>query len=268
MPLKRFISFSGGVESTTMCVLYGKGATAIFCDTGAENKEMYERLDFCEKRLKEIHNGDFELLRIKPKVKVKGEYVDNLTDAIIGWQFMPTSFQRYCTGRFKIVPIDNFLISQGEPVELLIGFNADEEPSKDRTGSYMKAENVTYRYPLFEDDITRDDCKTILRPYDLEPNFPIYMRRGGCYYCIFKSLSEVKAYYYFDRETFDKMQDLEEKIQDKRQKFFAILSNQRSMKSIREECEQEVAFLGFEAAKATYNNINSGKQACGAFCHR
>lgn len=25
--MKRFISLSGGVESTTMCVLYGKGAT-------------------------------------------------------------------------------------------------------------------------------------------------------------------------------------------------------------------------------------------------
>jgi len=49
--MKRFISFSGGVESTTMCVLYGKGATAIWCDTGAEHKEMYERIDYCEKRL-------------------------------------------------------------------------------------------------------------------------------------------------------------------------------------------------------------------------
>jgi PP-loop superfamily ATP-utilizing enzyme len=29
--MKRFISFSGGVESTTMCILYGKGATAIWC---------------------------------------------------------------------------------------------------------------------------------------------------------------------------------------------------------------------------------------------
>jgi len=32
--MKRFIAFSGGVESTAMCLLYGKGATAVFTDTG------------------------------------------------------------------------------------------------------------------------------------------------------------------------------------------------------------------------------------------
>ena len=73
--MKRFISFSGGVESTTMCILYGKGATAIWCDTGAEHDEMYERIDYCEKRLKEIHNGDFELIRLKASVMVKGNLV-------------------------------------------------------------------------------------------------------------------------------------------------------------------------------------------------
>ena len=49
---KRFISFSGGVESTTMCILFGKGAKAIWCDTGAEHEEMYERIDFVEAKLK------------------------------------------------------------------------------------------------------------------------------------------------------------------------------------------------------------------------
>ena len=43
--MRRFISFSGGVESTTMCLLYGKGATAIWCDTGAEHDLMYQRID-------------------------------------------------------------------------------------------------------------------------------------------------------------------------------------------------------------------------------
>ncbi len=54
--MKRFISFSGGVESTTMCLLYGKGATAIWCDTGAEHGEMYERINKVEDYLKDFHN--------------------------------------------------------------------------------------------------------------------------------------------------------------------------------------------------------------------
>jgi hypothetical protein len=43
-----------------MCLLYGKGATAIFCDTGDEHKELYERLDFLENAFKEI-NDDRDL---------------------------------------------------------------------------------------------------------------------------------------------------------------------------------------------------------------
>ena len=50
--LKRFISFSGGVESTTMCVLFGKGTTAIWCDTGAEHDLMYQRINEVERNWK------------------------------------------------------------------------------------------------------------------------------------------------------------------------------------------------------------------------
>lgn len=75
--MKRFISFSGGVESTTMCILYGKGAKAIWCDTGIEEPEMYERIDHVEKMLKIIHEDDFELVRIIPEVKVKGVTVNS-----------------------------------------------------------------------------------------------------------------------------------------------------------------------------------------------
>lgn len=60
---KRFISFSGGVESTTMCILFGKGAKAIWCDTGAEHEEMYATIDFVEAKLKELEvfNMDVDL---------------------------------------------------------------------------------------------------------------------------------------------------------------------------------------------------------------
>ena len=71
--MKRFISFSGGVESTTMCLLYGKGATAIVCDTGDEEDEMYERWDFVESAMKVIHDNDFTLLRINAIVIAKGK---------------------------------------------------------------------------------------------------------------------------------------------------------------------------------------------------
>ena len=48
MAIKNFISFSGGVESTTMCVLFGKDADAIFSDTGFEHDEIYKRIELVE----------------------------------------------------------------------------------------------------------------------------------------------------------------------------------------------------------------------------
>jgi len=261
--MKRFISFSGGVESTTMCILSGKGATAIWCDTGAEHDEMYERIDQCEKAIKNIHDGDFELVRLKANVKVKGNFVDNLLDAILGWKFMPTQGQRWCTGKFKIAPIDEYLVSQGE-CELLIGLNADEET---RSGNWGLKSNVKYSYPLQQDDLTRDDCTEILNQYGLYPDFPIYMSRGGCFMCIYKSVSEYKAMYVFDKPTFDRVKSIEEKVQDKRNKFFTISVSKKSMAQIQQSVEDEIRNWGMAAVIDFYKQIEQ-KQACGVFCHR
>lgn len=130
--MKKFISFSGGVESTTMCILYGADAKAIWCDAGAEHDEMYQRIDDCEKAIKLIH-PNFEIIRLKASVKVKGTIVDNLIDAILGWKFMPSQGRRWCTGKFKIEPIDLFLKEQGD-CELMIGLNADEEKREGNWG--------------------------------------------------------------------------------------------------------------------------------------
>jgi 3'-phosphoadenosine 5'-phosphosulfate sulfotransferase (PAPS reductase)/FAD synthetase len=65
--MKEFISFSGGVESTTMCVLFGNKADAIFADTGFEHKLIYDRIDLVEKWCQEFHRKDFKIHRIQSK---------------------------------------------------------------------------------------------------------------------------------------------------------------------------------------------------------
>lgn len=263
----RFISFSGGVESTTMCILYGKGATAIWCDTGDEEVEMYERIDFCEKRLLEIHGGDFELKRIKPNVKVKGEYMASISEASM-YKGFPSANRRWCTERFKIQPIDNFLKQQGD-CELMIGFNADEEVGKDRTGNFMTCKNVKYSYPLYDDGYTRDDCESILVDHGLHPFFPVYMSRGGCKHCFFKSKAELKAKYIFNKDGFMENESFENRLNDSysRKKFYAINMNAGTYKSIREEVEREIAMWGLDEVKAMYLKVRPHK-VCGAFCHR
>lgn len=252
--MKKFISFSGGVESTTMCILYGKGATAIWCDTGAEHDLMYDRIDMVEQKLKELHNGDFEL------VKVKSEKYEGLESYAQKAKYMPSGQARYCTRMFKIEPIDNYLGKQGE-CELMIGFNADEEG---RTGNLELKSNVKYTYPLIENVLTRDDCEDILRLHGLHPNFPVYMLRGGCRMCFFKSEKEYRAMYYLNNAEFQKMIEFEEGMQDKRLKFYSIMSNGKSLKQLAEKCKQELNF-DYEQLYADYKKEN---KSCGAFCHR
>jgi 3'-phosphoadenosine 5'-phosphosulfate sulfotransferase (PAPS reductase)/FAD synthetase len=254
LKLKRFISFSGGVESTTMCILYGKGATAIWCDTGAEHEEMYNKIDSVEQRLKELHNGDFELVR------VKNEKHNGLEEYANKAKYMPSGQARYCTRMFKIEPIDDFLGKQGE-CELMIGFNYDEQG---RTGNLELKTNVKYSYPLIEDGLTRDDCEDILKLNNLHPKFPVYMLRGGCRMCFYKSEKEYRAMYHLNKTEFEKMIEFEEGMQDERLKFYSIMGNGKSLRQLATECKSEM----FVDVKSLYDDYKKDGKSCGAFCRR
>jgi len=257
--MKKFISFSGGVESSTMAILYGKGAKLIWVDTGAEHKELYQRLDMFEKYILQLHKGDCELIRLKGNYTTKGVKVDSLIDAIRIGQFMPSAQKRFCTSAFKIKPIDSYLKSLGK-VELMIGFNLDEEG---RTGNLEKILSINYTYPLIEDGYTRKDCEAILEFHGMHPSFPVYMNRGGCKMCFYKSQKEYKAMYYLDNDTFNEIRDLENNIQDKRVKHFSIMQSGKSMKQLEQECKEEITF----DFKQIYKDKESNR-SCGAFCHR
>lgn len=263
--MKKFISFSGGVESTTMCVLYGKGAKAIFCDTGWEHEELYKRLDYVEQQLKVLHDGDFELIRIIPEVKVTSRItgekiiVNKLQDRILHTQFFPNQLKRFCTSEFKIIPIDNFLKEQGV-CELMIGLNVEEEEK--REGNHEKLDNVNYTYPLVKDDLDRDDCIEILDKYGLNPNFPVYMSRGGCKGCFFKGKKEYRAMVHLSPEEIQEISELEMAVQDKRGKFFRIKRDMPSMKDFI-EIEKNTLF----DVKDFYI-ADSEHYSCGMFCHR
>lgn len=261
MKREKYISFSGGVESTTMCILYGKGAKAIFCDTGSEHKELYDRIDFVESYIKKLHGGDFELIRIIPKAKHKGKEVNSLTDYIMETKYMPSNQARYCTRMFKIEPIENYLKDKGE-IEMLIGLNYDEQG---RTGNLQKLQNCDYSYPLINDELDRDDCIAILNMHGLNPKFPPYMQRGGCKFCFFKKEAEYKAMYYLDRSTFNENKEFELSIQDKKKSFFAILPSGKSMQQIEDECK--MSLFSEEEMRRLYTNVNKTTY-CGGFCHR
>lgn len=258
--MKQFLAFSGGVESSAMCVLYGKDCSPIFTDTGFEHKPMYERLDLVEKALKIIHGDHFSVTRIKAQ-NAENTGTDNLVDYIKLRLYYPNPMARFCTRLFKIKPMDDFLKEQGE-CELFIGLNADEED--ERIGNLAMCPNVTYRYPLIEQGITRAQCESILKEVGLLPNFPSYMTRGGCKGCFFKRKSEYKAMAILAPEEADSIADLEEFIQDKRKNFYHIHNDIPNMRRFIENARSEQWFFPPEEILKP-SGLGSG---CGVFCHR
>ncbi len=254
--MKNFISFSGGVESTTMCLLFGKGATAIFSDTGFEHQVMYDRIEFVGQQLKEHHGGDFEIVKLRNEKYTLPEYIKK------GNFYMSSAKMkggRFCTGMFKIQVIDKYLSQFNEKVNLMIGLNADE----DRTGNYEQMKNVEYSYPLQEIGMTRFDCIELLEKHGLEPKLPPYMRRGGCIGCPYKSKKEYKAMVHLSLDEINQVAELEKGIQDKRDKYFKVKPELGKMSEFIKN-EQNNLFGDL----SQYYDFDEDFKPCGLFCHR
>lgn len=249
--MNRFISFSGGVESRTMCILFGKNAKAIFADAGWEHEAMYKSLSLVENKIKDIH-PDFEI------IVVSNEKYGTLKDYIKTQKFYPSQMARYCTRMFKIEPIDKFLKNQGK-CELMIGLNADEA---DRTGNHGLLSNVKYTYPLIDNNLNRQSCIDILKKADIEPQFPVYMQRGGCIGCFYKSKKEFEAMALLNENEFNEVIEVEESIQDKRDDYFSIRTNIPSMRGLKDGLPK--MFKPDEMYKE-YIEVNT---PCGVFCNR
>lgn len=262
--MKKFIAFSGGVESTTMALLFGREAQCIFTDTGAEHEEMYARIDQVEGVLKIIHGEQFNILKIKAK-DADGTGTDNLTDYILHYGYFPSPMARFCTRVFKIEPMNDFLRNAGE-CELMIGLNYDEADK--REGNLGTIPTIKISYPLVDLMITREKCVAALKEYKLEPRLPVYMRRGGCVYCPFKSKKEYIAMAHLAPSQIEKVAALEEKVHSlarkKNKTFYGVRDGIPSMRGLIED-EKRSLFSASEMYDQQPDEIGT---PCGVFCHR
>jgi 3'-phosphoadenosine 5'-phosphosulfate sulfotransferase (PAPS reductase)/FAD synthetase len=255
--MKKYISFSGGVESRTMALLYGNNATLLMSDTGAEHSVLFDSVTNFYDYVKSIHPS-IELVVLTAKAKHKGVEVNGLMEYMNESKFFPSPQQRFCTRMFKVAVLDEYLKDKGG--KLMIGFNYGE---RERTGNLEKLSNVIYDYPLIRAGWDRQDCEDYLKFHGVHPSFPAYMSRGGCKMCFFKSVKEYKAMYYLNRAEFNEVKQLEESLQDKRGKFYAIHSSGKTMQQIENECKNEIPFDFNEIYKESIK-----KTTCGAFCMR
>lgn len=255
--MKKFISFSGGVESTTMCLLFGGTADAIWADTGWEHKPLYDRIPLVEEAVRAFHNNDFKIH------VVKNAKYESLPEYIRLHKYYPSFRERLCTGRFKIDPIDDFLKQyKEEGAELMIGLNADEADA--RTGNHGLLPFVQYSYPLIDNGITRAKCEELLNAAGLHPNFPPYMKRGGCIGCYFKGKKEFRALLKLVPEEYNEVMELEEVIQDGRLSFFAVTNVREGLRKFKEKEDAQTSLF---TPEEEYSLINDATP-CGAFCHR
>lgn len=262
---KIYIAFSGGVESTTLALLFGHKAQCVFTDTGAEHQKMYDRLDDVESKLKLIHGESFAVTRLRA-TKCDGHEIDNLPDYIRHAGVFPNQLMRFCTKYFKIKPYNDFLRDK-LPCSLMIGLNADE--SEKREGNHGLA-GVTVEYPLVDLGLSRAKCVEMLAAYGLASQLPPYMRRGGCKFCPYKSRKEYAAMVHLAPAEMEENAKLEEEINfgngNTRSKFWsAAMAIPEGFRAFIDNEKSQALFSPDEMYSHKSGVIETG---CGVFCHR
>lgn len=158
------LSFGAGVNSTAILALVklkkldlGDFKT-VFADTDGENPETY-----CH--IREIQK-EFEVSIVEKK--------PSLYDYCFERKIIPTRMFRWCTSKWKILPINAWLKENNiEDYKLILGFAKGEE---------RRVKNRTeVEYPLIEMNIDRDGCKKIIGEarWKVPP-------KSGCFFCPFQ----------------------------------------------------------------------------------
>lgn len=247
--MNSYCAFSGGKDSTALALLC-PNSIPIFTDTGWEPEEIYRHID------------KFERVTGRKVLRLKSDKFENMPDAISRMKYLPGFKSRYCTRIFKIEPMNKFLETK-LPAELLIGLRADEDEDL-RVGNLTEIKGLEIKYPMREQNICLEDVERICRESDLLPEYPIYMRRGGCIGCYFKSKREIMAMDNLRPDILNDLENLEESIQDSRERFAIMFPNiKMSIKNFRKNVD---LFKNEEEKGYDENRI---KQTwCGVFCHR
>lgn len=152
--MMNIISLGAGVQSSTMALMAAHGEItqmpdcAIFADTGAEPKKVYEWLNWLETKLPfHVHRVSGGNLRID---LLAAGRVANPPFFVEGGGML----WRQCTNDYKIMPIRKRIKTMADSAVLWMGISTDE--SQRIKPSQVKY--LTNRYPLIEMDISRNDC--------------------------------------------------------------------------------------------------------------
>ena len=195
----RVISLGAGVQSSVMALKAEKGEIgprpdcAVFADTGWEPKEVYQHLDWLERRLSfPVHRVQSGNLRsdLGTNLNTTGHQFASIPFFLINKDGSDGMARRQCTSEYKLKPIRKKVremaglkpgqrTPKGLMVEMWVGISRDEIMRvKENPDSW-----VTNRWPLLENDLTRRDCLGWF-----EKNYPERpLAKSACIGCPFHS---------------------------------------------------------------------------------
>lgn len=152
------LSFGAGVNSTAILALVANGKyplpnLIVFADTGAENPKTYCHIQ--------------AMKNLFPIQIVRRE--QNLYDFCIEKKVIPSRMLRWCTDKWKIRPIREFV---SQEATYIFGFAKGEE---------NRAKNAEAEYPLIDRCIDRNGCINIIKEvgWEVPP-------KSGCFFCPFQ----------------------------------------------------------------------------------
>ena len=181
---------------------------AIFADTQAEPKNVYDWLDWLEKQLPfpiyRVTAGNLEEASLKVYTGKSGKKYTKHRVPAFTLGDKKGMFQRQCTMDFKIVPIKRKAreLYKGSKITMWIGISLDEVVR-------MKPSRVKYIehiWPLIDKRMTRHSCIEWMKKKKY-PKPP----RSACYFCPFHNTEEWKR---LSGEDFTRAVSYEKKLQD------------------------------------------------------
>jgi|TARA_E500000318_G_scaffold105800_1_gene113114 hypothetical protein len=221
------LSLGAGVQSTAMALMATKGEItpmpdiAIFADTQAEPKSVYDHLEWLKGELPfpvvTVTAGSLTEKSLKPFIRKK-DGVHYMAKEIPLFGILPDgkktgAIGRQCTNDFKIQPILKYIrkefgVKRGQKectITEWVGISWDEiQRMKDSRVPWSQK-----RYPLIESRITRNDCKKwMLENGYQEPP------RSACYYCPFHNNDDWRHLKNNEPEEFQKAIEFDKKIRE------------------------------------------------------
>ena len=216
----KIISLGLGIQSTAMYLMSSLGEIdradyAIFADPGAELPDTYELWN----ELSDWQKKNNGIKLVKKTKSLYNDIVNGLNSYGARWASIPAftesggMIRRQCTGEYKVdVVIKEIRKLQNlkkyqkmSPVEMWLGISLDEI-QRMKLSTFHR---ITYKYPLIDKKITRNDCRSYLE----EKGF-LGVKKSSCVFCPYHSNAQWKDIKSNYPEEWKKVLKVDSKIRD------------------------------------------------------